>query len=219
MCPAGIAMSHPAGELLSEWSQLGCPTKTGRPWSKEEMWDAVAQRSPEALAHFATESAKKVRSGQAKLVLWDDIKDNPPHQLKISPIAAIPHKSKAFRSILDLSFSLRLKNGGILESVNDSTVKMAPRGALDQLGQALSRIIHAFAKAEEDARIFMAKWDIKDGFWRMDCEKGLQMGWVESPPYFCAATETARDITSDYCDTPVGSLPHHKFAKHVMGAK
>jgi hypothetical protein len=45
------------------------------------------------------------------------------------------------------------------------------------------------------------------------------MGWVESPPYFCAATETARDIASDYCDTPVGSLPHHKFAKHVKGAK
>ena len=107
------------------------------------------------------------------------------------------------------------------------------------MGQALSRIIHAFAKAEEDAKIFMAKWDIKDGFWRMDCEKGeeynfayvlpqeegmpitlvvptsLQMGWVESPPYFCAATETARDIASDYCDTPVGSLPHHKYAKHL----
>jgi hypothetical protein len=174
--------------------------------------------------------------GQAKLVLWDDIKDNPPPQLKISPIAAIPHKSKAFRSILDLSFSLHLKNGGILELVNDSTVKMAHRGALDQLGQALSRIIHAFAKADENAKIFMAKWDIKDGFWRMDCEEGeeynfayvllhlvvptsLQMGWVESPPYFCAATETARDITSDYCDTPVGSLPHHKFTKHVTGAK
>ncbi len=46
----------------------------------------------------------------------------------------------------------------------------------------------------------------------------LQMGWVESPLYFFVATETARDIASDYCDTPVGSLPHHKFAKHVMGA-
>ena len=47
----------------------------------------------------------------------------------------------------------------------------------------------------------------------------LQMGWVESPPYFCAATETARDIASDYCDTPIRSLPQHKFAKHVTGAK
>jgi len=92
-------------------------------------------RSPEALAHFATESTEKVRVGQAKLVLWDDIKDNPPApQLKISPIATIPHKSKAFRSILDPSFSLRLKNGEILESVNNFAVKMAPRGALDQLG-------------------------------------------------------------------------------------
>jgi hypothetical protein len=165
------------------------------------------------------------------------------YQLKILPIAAIPHKSKAFRSILDLSFSLRLKNGGVLEWVNESTVKMVPKGALDQLGQSFSRIIHAFAEAEEDAKIFMAKWDIKDGFWCMDCEQGeeynfayvlpqeedmpitlvvptsLQMGWVESPPYFCAATETARDIASDYWDTPAGSLPHHKFATHATGDK
>jgi hypothetical protein len=249
MCPSGIATSHPAGELLSKWSKMGCPTKTGRSWSKEEMWEAVARgphqssRSTEALSHFAAESAKKVRVGQAKLVLLDDIKDNPPPQLKISPIAAIPHKSKAFWSILDLSFSFRLKNGGILESVNDSTVKMAPQGALDQLGQALSRIIHAFAEADDNAKIVLAKWNIKDGFWRMDCEEGeeynfvyvlpqeegmpitlviptsLQMGWDESPPYFCAATETARDIASDYCDIPVGSLPHHKFAKHATEAK
>jgi hypothetical protein len=52
--------------------------------------------TPEALAHFSEESIKKVKAGQAKLVLWEDIKENPPSQLKISPIAAIPHKSKAF---------------------------------------------------------------------------------------------------------------------------
>ena len=91
MCPAGIATSHPTGELLSEWSKLGCPTKTGRPWSKEEMWEAVARgphqssRSTEALAHFTAESAEKVKVGQARLVLWDNIKDDPPPQLKISP--------------------------------------------------------------------------------------------------------------------------------------
>jgi hypothetical protein len=47
----------------------------------------------------------------------------------------------------------------------------------------------------------------------------LQMGWVESPPYFCAATETVRDVTLDYCNTPMGSLPHHKFAAHVARDK
>ena len=88
------------------------------------------------------------------------------------PIAAIPHKSKAYRSILDLSFRLRLKNGGFRDAVNDTTVKTAPGGAIDQIGECLSRIIHAFTAAEEDAKIFMAIWDIKDGFWRMDCREG-----------------------------------------------
>jgi hypothetical protein len=31
----------------------------------------------------------------------------------------------------------------------------------------------------------------------------LQMGWVESPPYFCAATETSRDISTEYIETEV----------------
>jgi hypothetical protein len=55
--------------------------------------------------------------------------------------------------------------------VNDAMVKLAPQGALDQLGHALSRIIHAFAEAEDNAKIFMTKWDIKDGFWWMDCKE------------------------------------------------
>jgi hypothetical protein len=43
------------------------------------------------------------------------------------------------------------------------------------------------------------------------------MGWVESPPYFCAASETARDVTTDYIDMPVGSLTPHKFEKYIVG--
>jgi hypothetical protein len=228
---------------------MGCPTRTGRPWTKAEIWEAVdrgphkSALSDEALQHFAQEATEKVNAGQAKIVEWDSIKDNPPTQLKISPIAAIPHKSRGFRSILDLSFSLRLKNGGILPSVNDTTIKTAPKGALDQLGHSLSRIIHAFAESDDsqDVNIFMAKWDVKDGFWRMMCEEGeewnfayvlpqragetvklvvptsLQMGWVESPPYFCAASETARDIAMDYMNTRVGSLPSHKFTHYTRG--
>ena len=66
--------------------------------------------------------------------------------------------------------------------------------------------------------MLFSKLDISDGFWRMivrgdDCynfayvlpqkpgeptrivvPSAVQMGWVESPPYFCAATETARDV-------------------------
>jgi hypothetical protein len=101
-------------------------------------------------------------------------------------------------------------------------------------------MVHAFVETDPSAKIFMGKWDIKDGFRRMDCAEGeewnfayvlsqqegkpvllvvptsLQMGWVESPPYFCAGTETARDVTIEYTETPVGMLPPHKFEKYVI---
>ena len=138
---------------------------------------AVVDRGPhrsaltdDATAHFRAEVDEKVKIGQAKLVAWDSIKDNPPAELKIPPIAAIPHKSKQFCSILDLSFNLQLKQGGIVPLVNVTTIKTAPKGAINQLGHSLTRIILAFAETEEDAHIFMAKWDIKDGFWRLDAE-------------------------------------------------
>jgi hypothetical protein len=98
-----------------------------------------------------------------------------------------------------------------------------------------------FAEADPTAKVFMAKWDIKDGFWRMDCKEGeewnfayvlpqpegeliklgiptsLQMGWVELPPYFCAATKMARDVSTEYINTGVGSLSTHKFKKYAVG--
>jgi hypothetical protein len=46
----------------------------------------------------------------------------------------------------------------------------------------------------------------------------LQMGWVKSPPYFCAATETSHDISTEYIETSVNSIPRHKFKKHVVEA-
>jgi hypothetical protein len=102
MCPTGRALIHPAANLLHDWATLGCPTRTGRNWTKEELWEAVERgphrsaKSPDALEHFAEEIKEKIRTKHACLVARDDIKDNPPVQLKISPIAAIPHKSKAF---------------------------------------------------------------------------------------------------------------------------
>ncbi len=142
-----------------------------------------------------------------------------------------------------MSFHLRLKQGGILPSVNATTIKTAPKGTIDQLGHALTHIIHAFAEVEDDARIFMAKWDIKDGFWRMDAEEGaewnflyvlpqhprqpsylvvptsLQMGWMESPPFFCVASETAWDVAQDYCEVKLSTLPDHRFTNYVIGNK
>ncbi len=176
---------------------------------------------------------------QARIVSWDPIKENPPKELKISLIATIPHKSKAFCSILDLSFSLWLEDSTTIPSVNDTTVKMGPKGAVDQIGHSLLRIIHVFAKANNNDKIFMAKYNIKDGFWRMDCREGeewnfcyvipqppgkpvqlvvptsLHMGWIESPAFFCAAKETGWDVVMQYTDTPFDTLPPHKFEHHA----
>ncbi len=79
-----------------------------------------------------------MKRGQAKLVAWASIKKKPPVELKISPIAAIPHKLKLFCLILDLSFLLRLKEGGILPPVNATTIKNAPKGTINQLGHSLT---------------------------------------------------------------------------------
>ena len=179
MCPSGLALHHPAAPLLKEWATYGCPTNTGRPWKREETQEAIdrgphrSALSEEAIAHFKAEVNEKIKVGQAKLVSWDSIKESPPENLKISPIAAIPHKSKQFRSILDLSFHLRLKQGGVLPSVNSTTVKTAPKGAIDQLGHSLSRIIHAFAETKDDAVIFMAKWDINSLTAMVSCMRPL----------------------------------------------
>jgi hypothetical protein len=73
MCPRGLAMSHPAGALLREYATYGCPTKTGAPWTKEKVWEAVARgphasaMSAEALEHFRVEAEEKVKCGQANL--------------------------------------------------------------------------------------------------------------------------------------------------------
>jgi hypothetical protein len=84
MCPSGLALHHPVANLLKEWATYGCPTKTGKARSKSQMQEAVDQGphpfalSDKAIAHFQAEVTKKVRIGQAKLVAWDTIKDNPP---------------------------------------------------------------------------------------------------------------------------------------------
>jgi hypothetical protein len=193
------------------------------------------------MAQLDSEITEKVRAQQASIVQWNDIKADPPRDLKVSPIAMVPHKSRAYRAILDLSFSFNMGDGSRIPSVNSTTTKTAPKGSIDQLGHALNRIIYAFAEADPHSTIFMAKWDIKDGFWRLACEStkewsfayvlpsthnsdavslvvptSLQMGWIESPAYFCAASETARDVAATYAEMPIGSLADHKFLHYTQ---
>jgi hypothetical protein len=46
----------------------------------------------------------------------------------------------------------------------------------------------------------------------------LHMGWVESPPYFCATTEMSCITATTYCKTKIGTLPSHKFDDLIYDA-
>ena len=35
----------------------------------------------------------------------------------------------------------------------------------------------------------------------------LQMGWIESPPYFCATSEMGHDVAVQFIKTPIGFFP------------
>ena len=248
MCPTGLALHHPAANLLLQYAKHGCPVHNTINWSLEQMQQAIDRGPhssallPDVIKQFSAEVQEKVQQGQAKVVPWASLCGNPPKQLKISPISAVPHKSRKWRAILDLSFSLHLDVHRQLPSVNASTIKTAPAGAIDQIGHSLARIIHAVAEAADDELIYAAKWDVKDGFWRMGVEESsewnfayvlpqpvgaptqlviptsLQMGWVESPAYFCAATETARDVAQQYAELPLGKTPNHKFLPFTRGS-
>jgi hypothetical protein len=141
------------------------------------------------MEQLAEEDAETVAKGQAKIVMWNVIKDSFPAQLKVSPITMIPHKLRKWRAISDLSFHLQLKKEGYVQSVNKNIVKTAPAGAINQLGHSLQRIIHAFTETDPDDKIFTAKWDIKDGFWRLDCEDVEKME-------FCVYPATTRGMSS-----------------------
>jgi hypothetical protein len=244
--PRWRAKQHPAATLLREYASTGCPVSLGRDWTLNKLEAAVA-RGPhvsaledDAIAQIQIEAREKAEQGFATIHFWEDIKKNLPPALKLLPLAMIPHKSRKYRAILDLSFEL-LVAGYRLPSVNDATKRCAPEEAIDQIGTVLPRIIAAIVEApEEMGDIMMAKLDIKDGFWRMVCEAGqewnfayvlpnhpgqpveivvpsaLQMGWVESPPFFCPASETGRDVAAAYVTEPLGSLPAHPLEDHTM---
>ena len=76
----------------------------------------------DAFSQIKFEARKKSALGFDTIVRWDDIKQNPPSNLKVSALEMIPHKSSKYREILDLSFALKI-SGWYLSFVNEATKK------------------------------------------------------------------------------------------------
>jgi len=111
------------------------------------------------------------------------------------------------------------------------------------MGKVLPWLVYQVARADPAlGPLFFAKWDIKDGFWHLVVSEEnawhfcyllpkahlddlteivvptcLQMGWCESLPLFCMASETARDIAQEYLDSSE-PLVCHKLEDLCMPA-
>lgn len=142
--------------------------------------------------------------------------------LRVSPLGVVPQRDRRPRLIVDYSFS----------GINADTLPLAPRESM-QFGRALQRILAKIVHADPRyGPVYMSKIDIADGFYRVwlqhnDIVKlgvalptspgeaplvafplALPMGWVESPPYFTALTETACDLANDALRTRSQTRPH-----------
>ena len=249
MWPRGLAKSHPAAAMLDEFSTLGCPVDTGNNWTEEQIAAAIKRgphisaKDPEAAQYLHAETMEKIKGGYLTKTTWGEIKHNHPPNLKISPVALIPHKSRSYRCILDLSFQLKINNKKI-SSVNLGTLLRAPQKSMAHLGMVIRRLIYILADNYNVHQPFVfSKCDIKDGFWRMIVNRldawnfayvlpptkkvqhlddteiviphALQMGWAESPPFFCAATETGRDVINQLYTT-YNNIPQHYLEHNLL---
>jgi hypothetical protein len=108
-----------------------------------------------------------------------------------------------------------------------------------ELGNVLRHIVWTLATTPDTRPFFFCKVDLKNGFWRLFVQteahwkfayllprlsldeplklvvaRSLQMGWRDSPPYFCAATKTAQDVAADYNQDE--TLPPHPLENRTM---
>jgi hypothetical protein len=150
--------------------------------------------------------------------------------LRIFPLGVVPQRDRRPRLIVDYSFS----------GINADTLPLAPHESM-QFGRALQRVLAKIVHADPRyGPVFMSKIDIADGFYRVwlhhrDIPKlgvalptspgetplvafplALPMGWVESPPYFTALTETACDLANDALRSRSTTRPHS--AEHILEA-
>jgi hypothetical protein len=170
MKPTGVALLHPFSSNLQEWHEKGVPVDCGYPWSRQVIEESikrsnhVSATTKEAIDLIKSDVDYQIKAGFAKLIPWETIKDDPPENLKISPVAVIFYKERRGRILMDLYFPVKLGNKIIHQSVNETTRQQAPLESIDQLGKLMNRMVGYMAWAPNDNPVRFAVWDISDGF-------------------------------------------------------
>jgi hypothetical protein len=212
LSPDIVRTWHPAGRLLDHIRRRGVwvPLTTS-PWTMQQRDHAIHRGSHKSardhIPFVCDEMRDYIAQGYWTVLPYDAVRHIP--NLRISPLGVVPQRDRRPRLIVDYSFS----------GINDETARLSPSEAM-QFGHAFSRLLTNLVHCNPrlgPARL--AKIDIADGFYRIplraaDVPKlgvalpatqgpllvafplSLPMGWVESPPYFTAATETACDLAN-----------------------
>jgi hypothetical protein len=103
MLPCHEVLTHPAGPDLLRYATDGCPVDCGISWSRQRIEAARAKgahasaKAPGAADACSAEALERVAAGSCRLINWVGIRDDIPPNLKVSPIAAVPHKSRLYR--------------------------------------------------------------------------------------------------------------------------
>ena len=196
------------------------------PWTRARLDAAITRGShPSTLTHskFLREEMADMVEQKHWVVLPYSQALLLPH-LCLSPMGIVPQRDRRPRIIVDFTFS----------GVNLHTLKsLAPADAM-QFGRALDRVLYRIHHANRRfGPVHLIKVDIADGFYRIRVSTShmptlavafpsapgepplvaiplvLPMGWVSSPPFFCAATETAADIANQHLACPsIHPVPH-----------
>ena len=207
-------LDHPAAHLLKHIHVHGVPvTLRTPPWTKHQL-DTAIQRGPHQSAKADVKFVREEFADFIKKKFWTVVpyrlvKGIP--SLRLSPLGVVPQRDRRPRLLVDLSYF----------GVNDKCLDIAPSEAM-QFGRTLQRLLQRILDADPKyGPVYLAKLDIADGFYRVriairDVAKlgvllpslpgeepmvafplVLPMGWVNSPPYFSAVTETAADLMND----------------------
>ena len=208
--PAGLP--HPAVPLLQHLRLSGASAPQSTPsWSPSRLASALS-RGPHPSAKLnatflRSEFADMVAAGHWLVVPYHLVCHLP--GLRLSPTGVVPQRNRRDRTIVDYTFS----------GVNDHTVSVAPDSL--QFGHAFPRLLTHLHRADtRHGPVYLSKTDIADAFMRVWLHLDailtlgallpphpnepplvafplvLPMGWVDSPRYLCAVTETVADLTN-----------------------
>ena len=220
---------HPAGRYLDRLRPVGAPVlQSTKPWDREAISVALSRGSHQsALSHLEflrDEMADMIDQGYWTILPYSYVLHLP--RLRLSPLGVVPQRDRRPRIIVDYTFW----------GINDDTVPLAPSESM-QFGRALERILHKIRRANRRfGPTYMIKVDIADGFYRLFVSAPttatlgvvfphhadeealvafplvLPMGWVGSPPFFCALTETSTDLANRRMRDPQWTPPIHRLS-------